>query len=125
MCEALQQKADKSFTLTMGSLKELLFTGEKISMMLLNKKSNQWNIISLDDESVIMELDMEVTYCNYIIIVQDITLQTRLPPIGPFKWKITSNICGDGKSHRVLFSMVCLFSWYPCNNGECVPISQR
>ena len=74
MCEALQQKADKSFTLTMGSLKELVFTGEKNSMMLLNKKSNRWNIISLDDESVIMELDMEVTYCNYIIIVQDITL---------------------------------------------------
>ena len=125
MCEALQQKADKSFTLTMGSLKELLFTGEKISMMLLNKKSNQWNIISLDDESVIMELDMEVTYCNYIIIVQDITLQTRLPPIGPFKWKIPSNICGDGKSHRVLFFTEVINCGYPCNNGECVPISQR
>ena len=74
MCEALQKKADKSFTLTMGSLdnkKELVFTGEKNSLMLLNKKTNRWNIISLDDESVIMELDVEVNYCNHMITVQE------------------------------------------------------
>ena len=72
MCEALQRKADNIFSLAMDSLenkKELVFTGEKNSLMLLNKKTNRWNIISLDDASVIMELDIEVNYCNSIIPV--------------------------------------------------------
>ena len=74
MCEALQRKADTFFHLAIDSLenkKELVFLGYKNSKMFLNKKTNRWNIISLDDESVIMESDIEVNYCNYVIIVQE------------------------------------------------------
>ena len=45
---------------TADNKKGLVFTGFTKSMMLLNKKTNRWNVISLDDESVIMELDAEV-----------------------------------------------------------------
>ena len=45
---------------TADNKKGLVFTGFTKSMMLFNKKTNRWNIISLDDESVIMELDAEV-----------------------------------------------------------------
>ena len=49
MCEELQKKSDITFILTMENKNELVFTGEKNSMMILNQKTNRWNIISLVD----------------------------------------------------------------------------
>merc|ERR1712013_976509 len=49
----------------------------------------------------------------------------KLPPFGPLKWKIPSNICGDGKSYRDLMFVRCYDKDFPCNSGECVLLSQR
>ena len=49
--------------------KGLVFTGIKKTEMLLNEETNRWTIISLDDKSVIMELDIEVNnHNNYTFV---------------------------------------------------------
>ena len=68
MCQELQKKVDYSYVLDMETAdnkKGLVFTGFTKTLMLLHKKTNRWSIISLDDESVIMELSAEV--CTVII----------------------------------------------------------
>ena len=64
MCDGLTNIADPFFTLeteTGGNKAGLVFQGDKKSRMILNQKTNRWNIISSVDESVIMELDTEVS----------------------------------------------------------------
>ena len=54
----------KSFNIKKG----LVFTGLKKTEMLINQKTNRWSIISVDDKSVIMELDIEVNYSSFNIL---------------------------------------------------------
>ena len=68
MCQELQKKVDAAYVLDMETAdnkRGLVFTGFTKTLMLLHKRTNRWSIISLDDESVIMELSAEV--CTVII----------------------------------------------------------
>ena len=42
----------------------LVFTGFTKSLITLNKTNNRWNVASLKDGSVIMELDLKVSDIN-------------------------------------------------------------
>ena len=67
MCEGLHNKIDNKFVVDMETAdnkKGFVFTGFTKNMLLLNPQTNRWSIVSLDDESVIMELDVEVTNQN-------------------------------------------------------------
>ena len=71
MCKGLSSKVDIFFMLDMKSFnikKGLVFTGIKKTEMLINQKTNRWNIISVGDKSVIMELDIEVNYISFNIL---------------------------------------------------------
>ena len=58
---------DNSFVVDMDTAdnkRGLVFTGFTKTMMLLDPESKRWTVISLDDGSVIMELDSEVIENN-------------------------------------------------------------
>ena len=63
LCPELEAKVDNFFVVDMDTAdnkKGLVFTGFTKTMMLLDQGSERWTVISLDDGSVIMELDSEV-----------------------------------------------------------------
>ena len=69
LCEGLNKRVDNQFVLDMETAdnkKGIVFTGFRKTMMFLNEETSRWSIISLDDESVIMELDEEVIFDNDI-----------------------------------------------------------
>ena len=56
---------DSQFIVDMNaadSQKGLAFTGFTKSLITINKKTNRWSVVSLNDGSVIMELELEVSY---------------------------------------------------------------
>ena len=65
LCEGLKNIMDDFFVFdieTGGNNKAgLVFLGVKKSRMIFNQQTKRWNIISLLDESVIMELYTEVS----------------------------------------------------------------
>ena len=70
MCKGLSKKVDTQFVLDMETAVDkrgLVFTGFRKTMMVLDVKINRWSIISMDDHSVIMKLDVEVSYNSNII----------------------------------------------------------
>ena len=70
MCKGLSKKVDTQFVLDMETAVDkrgLVFTGFRKTMMVLDVKVNRWSILSLDDQSVIMKLDVEVSYYSNII----------------------------------------------------------
>ena len=67
LCPELEDKVDNSFVVDMDTAdnkRGLVFTGFTKTMMLLDPESERWTVISLDDGSVIMELDSEVIENN-------------------------------------------------------------
>ena len=69
LCDGLDEKVDDTFVLDMKTAdnkKGLVFTGFTNTMMLLNQETSRWSIVSMEDESVIMELVEEVVFDNEI-----------------------------------------------------------
>ena len=69
LCAGLKNKVDSQFVVDMDTADNkdgLVFTGFKKTMLLLNQKTNRWNIVSLDDGSVIIELHALVKYHIYL-----------------------------------------------------------
>ena len=70
MCKGLSKKVDSVFVLDLKSVDDrrgLVFTGFSKTMMVLDQNINRWTIISLDDQSLIMKLDVEVIHDKKII----------------------------------------------------------
>ena len=69
LCDGLDKKVDDTFVLDMKTAdnkKGLVFTGITKTIMLLNEETSRWSIVSMEDESVIMELAEEVVFNNNI-----------------------------------------------------------
>lgn len=63
LCEGLESKVDNLFVVDMetsNNNRGLVFTGFTKTMMMLDQETDRWTVKSLDDGSVIMELDTEV-----------------------------------------------------------------
>ena len=46
-------------------------------------------------------------------------------PMGPQRWNIPPNICGDDKSERKLFFTACNGTEFACYDSQCIPINKR
>ena len=111
-CSHLQDIVDVQYIVDMEKISEdiqgIVFYGFKKTKILLDKSSNRWQVVSLDNNTKILEM----------------ADKARLP-IGPKDWIVPEDICRDGKTMRRLVVTSCNETEFSCNDGTCIPIEER
>ena len=112
-CSHLQDIVDVQYIVDMEKNSEdigngIVFYGFKKTKILLDKSSNRWKVLSLDNNTE-------------ILVLAD---KARLP-IGPKEWIVPEDICRDGKTTRRLVLTSCNETEFSCNDGTCIPIEER
>ena len=62
LCKRLEKLMDVEYVVDMGTAgqKGIIFSGQTKTKIVLDINSNRWSVVSIKDESVIMELVLEV-----------------------------------------------------------------
>jgi hypothetical protein len=128
-CDELESKIDYGFLVDMDNIKRNIdkgieFTGYTKTKIILDKKSKKWTVVLLKDGSTVMSLDSEVRLILTSFCSKECIYQKKLP-MGPLKWNIPPNICGDDKSERKIFLTACSGTEFACHDSQCVSINKR